>query len=206
MANNENCCEEPIWYSTKQVKVEWWYSFWKPWITWWQLGSHLPFCSGNPDQKRNELRYRAQIFLQERHPGGNSAGCLAASPDTAPQKNQCPLAVLRTRMHISPNPISSGTWWRLLALLTLSAWENPLPASSNRVHIPQAVDQMLQGNADNKASLSFPSASWESSNRAEKKGWIHDRRGGGEKTKPFLLFSGDDLQLLHEREFQALWN
>lgn len=41
---------------------------------------------------------------------------------------------------------------------------------NHRSHIPLAVDQMLLGNAENKSSLSFPSASWESSNGAEKKG------------------------------------
>lgn len=58
----------------------------------------------------------------------------------------------------------------LLTLLTLLAWENPPSEFSNRVHIPQAVDQMLLGNAENKASLSFPSASWEWLNEVEKKG------------------------------------
>lgn len=57
----------------------------------------------------------------------------------------------------------------LLMWLTLLAQENSLSELSNRDNIPQAEDQMLLGNTENKASLSFPFTSWELPNEAEKR-------------------------------------
>lgn len=99
-----------------------------------------------------------------------------------------------------PHNLRDKLTLELLTSLTLPAWENSLSEFSKRDHIPQAVDQMLLGNTENKASLSFPfilgNHQWsrEVADRSVTC-WMKEKR----ERQQFLLFPEDDLYLLHVR-------
>lgn len=90
----------------------------------WRLSDDTAFENHEPrDNNSGDTSLSAQEILSKREittaqssnlssgkgPRRDSAGSLAAPSDTAPQKKQRPLAALRTRMHISPYPISLET-------------------------------------------------------------------------------------------------